>query len=158
MNISSVSVPAVDGSLLPMSSFLGSPLLIINVASECRYTVQYESLRLLDMLYGPRGLKILAFPCNDFGAQEPKSVDEVMLFLASTFRLNIPLFSKISCVAPNIHPLFKLLTDDSSPVTWNFEKFFIDRQGSLVKRFPSDVCLSSIEIQQLIEKLVDPID
>ena len=75
MNISSVSVSAVDCSLLPMSSFLGSPLLIINVASECRYTVQYESLRLLDMLYGPRGLKILAFPCNDFGAQEPKSVD-----------------------------------------------------------------------------------
>ncbi len=158
MNISSVSVPAVDGSLLPMSNFLGSPLLIINVASECRYTAQYESMRLLDMLYGPRGLKILAFPCNDFGAQEPKSVDEVMLFLSSTFRLDIPLFSKINCALPNIHPLFKMLTDDSMPIAWNFEKFLIDRHGSLVKRFPSDVCLSSIEIQQLIEKLVDPID
>ena len=62
MNISSVFVPAIDGSLLPMSNFLGSPLLIINVASECRYTVQYESMCLLDMLYRPRGLKILAFP------------------------------------------------------------------------------------------------
>lgn len=157
MNISSVFVPAVDGSLLPMSIFLGSPLLIINVASECRYTVQYESIRLLDMLYKPRGLKILAFPSNDFGSQEPKSVNEIMLFLSSTFRLNIPLFSKINCVAPNIHPLFKLLTNDSMPVAWNFEKFLIDRQGSLVKRFSSDTCLSSIEIQQTIEMLVDPI-
>jgi len=158
MNISSVFVPAVDGSLLPMSIFLGSPLLIINVASECRYTVQYESIRLLDMLYKPRGLKILAFPSNDFGSQEPKSVNEIMLFLSSTFRLNIPLFSKINCVAPNIHPLFKLLTNDSMPVAWNFEKFLIDRDGSLVKRFSSDTCLSSIEIQETIEKLVDPID
>jgi len=157
MNISSVSVPAVDGSLLPMSNFLGSPLLIINVASECRCTAQYESMRLLDMLYGPRGLKILAFPCNDFGAQEPKSVDEVMLFLSSTFRLDIPLFSKINCILPNIHPLFKMLTDDSMPIAWNFEKFLIDRHGSLVKRFSSDTCLSSIEIQETIEKLVDPI-
>ncbi len=158
MNISSVSVPAVDGSILPMSNFLGSPLLIINVASECRYTAQYESMRLLDMLYGPRGLKILAFPCNDFGAQEPKSVDEVMLFLSSTFRLDIPLFSKINCALPNIHPLFKMLTDDSMPIAWNFEKFLIDRNGSMVKRFPSDTCLSTIVIQQTIEKLVDPIN
>jgi glutathione peroxidase len=157
MNISSVYVPAVDGSLLPMSNFLGSPLLIINVASQCTYTVQYESMRLLDLLYGPRGLRILAFPCNDFGAQEPKSVDEVMLFLSSTFRINIPLFSKINCVPPNIHPLFKMLTNDSMPIAWNFEKFLIDRHGSLVKRFPSDISLSSIEIQQIIEKLVDPI-
>lgn len=157
MNISSVFVPAIDGSLLPMSNFLGSPLLIINVASECRCTAQYESMRLLDMLYRPRGLKILAFPCNDFGALEPKSVDEVMQFLSSTFRLDIPLFSKIICVGPNIHPLFKLLTDDSMSIAWNFEKFLIDRDGSLVKRFPSDICLSSIEIQQTIEMLVDPI-
>ena len=157
MNILSVSVPAVDGSLLPMSNFLGSPLLIINVASECRCTVQYESIRLLDMLYRPRGLKILAFPSNDFGAQEPKSVDEIMLFLSSTFRLNIPLFSKINCVGPSIHPLFKLLTNDSMPVAWNFEKFLIGRQGSLVKRFSSDTCLSSIQIQETIEELVDPI-
>jgi glutathione peroxidase len=158
MNISSVYVPAVDGSLLPMSNFLGSPLLIINVASQCRYTAQYESIRLIDMLYGPRGLKILAFPCNDFGAQEPRSVDEIMFFLSSTFRFKIPLFSKIHCVGPNIDPLFKMLTHDSMPIAWNFEKFLIDRHGSMVKRFPSDTCLSTIEIQQTIEKLVDPIN
>jgi len=69
------TVDAVDCSLLPMCYFLGSPLLIVNVASESRCTVQYESMRLLDVLYGPRGLKILAFPSNDFGAQEPRSVD-----------------------------------------------------------------------------------
>ena len=157
MNISSVAVNSFDNSSLLMSNFLGTPLLIANVASECRYTVQYESMRLLDLLYGPRGLKILAFPCNDFDAQESNSVDEIKAFLLSTFRLNIHLFSKTSCVGPSMHPLFKVLTTDSSPVAWNFEKFLIDRNGFLVKRFHSDTCMSSIDIQQTIESLLDPI-
>jgi len=154
MDLSQIFIPGIDDSEIPMANYLGSPLLIINVASECRYTHHYEMIRLNDMLYRRRGLRTMLFPCNDFGNQEPKSIEEILNLMQSTFRIHLPVFNKTHCVGPQIHPLFQFLTKNSELVKWNFEKFFVNPQGMLEKRFGSSIELSDPDIQMFIDKFL----
>jgi glutathione peroxidase len=154
MDLTQISIPGIDDSQIPMSNFLGSPLLLINVASECRFTYQYESIRLNDILYRHRGLITMLFPCNDFSNQEPKPIEEIIRFMQTTFRINLPVFNKIHCIGPNIHPLFQFLTINSCPVKWNFEKFLISPSGELIKRFDSSQQLSDPSVQLFINQFL----
>src|SRR5207249_4021346 len=120
-------------------------ILIVNVASECGYTPQYKQLQALYAKHKQDGLVILGFPCNDFGAQEPGNDAAVKDFACKTYKVDFDLFSKVKIVGDDASPLYKFLTSKQTnpkhagPVLWNFEKFLIGRDGTVVARFASDV-------------------
>ena len=133
-------------------------LLIVNVASECGYTDQYKALQALHAKYGKDGLAILAFPCNDFGAQEPGDEAKIKAFAKKTYGVEFDLFSKVSILGKDGTPLFKFLTSkESNPknagdVQWNFEKFVIGRDGAIVGRFMADTEPDSQDVMDLLRK------
>lgn len=148
-----------DTSLKPHA---GKVLLIVNVASQCGATPQYGGLEALHQKYGARGLAVLGFPCNDFGAQEPGTAAEIKQFCTTNYKVTFPLFAKIHCAdGPEQHPLFTALTSKGSvlpgPVTWNFSKFLVGRDGKLLARFdtgtePDDAALVKAIEQALAAK------
>jgi glutathione peroxidase len=115
--------------------------LIVNVASECGFTGQYEGLENLYRRYKDRGLVVLGFPCNQFGRQEPGSEQEIKNFCSSKYGVSFPMFSKIDVNGPNAHPLYKYLKEEkkgilgTGKIKWNFTKFLVDRHGTVVGRF-----------------------
>jgi glutathione peroxidase-family protein/ubiquinone/menaquinone biosynthesis C-methylase UbiE len=131
--------------------------LIVNVASECGYTGQYAGLQILHERYAKRGLTIVAFPCNDFGGQEPGSEDEIKEFCKKKFNVTFPMASKIKVKGDEAHPLYKLLTEEKSNpaffghLKWNFEKFLINRDGKVVNRFRTRVRPTSDDLTAAIE-------
>jgi glutathione peroxidase len=135
----------IDGWPVPLSRYEGKVLLVVNVASECRFTHQYANLQRLYMKYKDQGFVVLGFPSNDFGRQEPGSNAEIKAFTSSQFGTLFPLFSKISVKGEDMHPLYQCLTsrqtsgEFSGPITWNFNKFLIDRNGKTIARFPSEI-------------------
>lgn len=143
-----------DTSLKP---FAGKVLLIVNVASQCGATPQYSGLESLYKEHGARGLVVLGFPCNDFGAQEPGTAAEIKQFCATNYKVTFPLFAKVGIAAgPEQHPLFAELTGKSSPlpgpVTWNFSKFLVGRDGKLLARFDSNTEPDDATLVKAIEK------
>jgi glutathione peroxidase len=134
----------IDGQKIELSKYKGKVLLIVNVASECGYTDQYKALQALHAKYAKEGLAILAFPCNDFGQQEPQSEAKIKEFAKKTYGVEFDLFSKVSIGGKTGAPLYQFLTSkDTNPkhagkVKWNFEKFIIARDGTVVARFLSD--------------------
>ena len=135
----------IDGMEISLSGYKGKVLLIVNVASRCGFTPQYKGLQNLYEKYGDRGLDILGFPCNQFGAQEPGEETEIKSFCSLNFGVTFPLFAKIDVNGENAHPLYKFLTKEkpgilgSSGIKWNFTKFLIDRQGRPIRRYaPTD--------------------
>jgi glutathione peroxidase len=136
-------LPDIDGRPLPLSTFRGRVLLLVNVASKCGYTRQYAGLQALYDRHRTRGLAVLAFPANDFGAQEPAPNDQIKLFCTTTYNVTFPLFAKIAVKGPDIHPLYRFLTDPqtnprfSGDIAWNFTKFLISRDGQIIGRYPS---------------------
>jgi glutathione peroxidase len=132
----------IDGRPVDLARYKGKVLLLVNVASECGFTPQYEGLQKLHTQYGKDGLVILGFPCNDFGAQEPGSDAQVKDFAKKTYGVTFELFSKVR-ITKDACPLYQHLTgkDAKSPgaVRWNFEKFLIGRDGNVVARFGSNV-------------------
>jgi len=135
----------ISGVDVPLRSFNGKVLLVVNVASKCGFTPQYAGLQSLYERYRERGFEILGFPANDFLWQEPGSDQEIKQFCSTTYSVNFPLFSKITVKGRNIHPLYRFLTDKetnpsfSGKITWNFNKFLVDRNGRIVNRFDSKV-------------------
>ena len=135
----------ISGVDVPLRSFKGRVLLVVNVASKCGFTPQYAGLQSLYERYRERGFEILGFPANDFLWQEPGSDQEIKQFCSTTYSVNFPLFSKITVKGRNIHPLYRFLTDKetnpsfSGKITWNFNKFLVDRNGRIVNRFDSKV-------------------
>ena len=136
-----ISVKDIDGQERKLNEFKGKAILIVNVASKCGFTSQYEGL---EKLYRDRkqdGLVILGFPCNQFLGQEPGSNAEIKAFCRTRYGVSFPMFAKLDVKGKQQHPLFKALTGDTSPlpgkVTWNFNKFLLDRNGRLVARFGS---------------------
>ncbi len=128
----------IDGNPLPLSRFRGKVLLMVNTASFCGNTPQYESLQLMYERYRDRGLEILAFPANNFGQQEPGSNKDIKTFCYTKYSLTFPLFSKISVKGADKHPLYHYLTEQSAfpgEVEWNFQKYLIDRKGNVVARY-----------------------
>jgi glutathione peroxidase len=135
-----LSVEAIDGQQVALSSYRGKAVLIVNTASECGLTPQYAGLQALHERYGPRGLAVLGFPCNDFGGQEPGSAEEIQTFCTKEFSVTFPLFAKVRAKGDDISPLYRILTEATpagirGPIKWNFTKFLIDPDGKVVARF-----------------------
>ncbi len=142
--------------------YAGKVVLIVNVASKCGHTKQYADLQTLDEKYAQRGLAILAFPCNQFGKQEPGSNEEILEFCTTKFGVKFDLFDKVDVNGDNAAPLFAHLTSDKTglsdtgDVKWNFEKFLVDRQGKVIARFRSKVNPMSPAMVQAIEAALGP--
>ena len=132
----------IDGKTQSLSVYKGHPLLIVNTASLCGFTPQYTDLENLYKKYSGRGLRIAAFPANEFGAQEPGGDAEIKKFCLTKYSVSFDLYSKIIVKGPGIHPLYKYLTTESGhpgDIPWNFAKFLIDGRGKVVSRFePQD--------------------
>ena len=145
---------SLDGKPVNLSKYQGSVVLIVNVASECGYTPQYEGLQALHKKYAARGLCILGFPSNDFGAQEPGSNSEIADFCKKNYGVEFDMFSKITVLGTGQTPLYKTLTSTpgfSGNVDWNFEKFLLSRDGKVIGRFKSPVEPLSAEMTKAIE-------
>lgn len=157
-NISDIAVKTVDGNEEKFADYKGMVLLIVNVASYCGYTPQYHGLEELNQQYGDRGLRVLGFPCNDFGAQEPGTNAEIADFCETNYGISFELFDKVHAKGSQQHPLYQTLTNSVEPkgdVAWNFEKFLIGKQGEVVARFGSGVTPTSAELIQAIEAELD---
>lgn len=154
-NIHEISVRDMDGKEIKLSEYKGKVLMIVNVASKCGYTKQYAGLENLYEKYKSKGFEILAFPCNDFGGQEPGTNKEIREFCTATFGVKFKLFDKIKVLGENKSKLYSVLTNndktESGDIKWNFEKFIISKNGDIVARFRSAVEPESKEIVSVIE-------
>lgn len=148
------SLRTIEGKPLPMKSFAGKPVLVVNVASFCGLTPQYADLEKLHEAYGPKGLVVLGVPCNDFGAQEPKSEGEIVKFCESTYGVKFPLASKEKVIGPDAHPLYKWIAGELGEEAlpkWNFHKYLIGKDGQILETFGSRVSPGSAEVKKSIE-------
>lgn len=140
--IYSFTMKTIDGMEKPLSTYKGQVLLLVNTASLCGFTPQYDSLETLHQKYKDKGLRVLGFPANEFGAQEPGTDAEIKSFCRMKYSIGFDLFSKIVVKGPGIHPLYQFLTTESGfngDIGWNFAKFLVDRQGTVAARFgPED--------------------
>jgi glutathione peroxidase len=149
---------SIDGKPLPLASYRGKVLLLVNVASHSIFTAQYEGLQALYAKYQDQGLVLLAFPSNDFGQEEPDSNDAIRQFAADKYKVAFPMFAKVSLAGEHMSPLYQFLTDKQAnpatggPIRWNFTKFLADRDGKIVGRFEPDVTPDSPELAAAIEK------
>lgn len=156
-SIYSYTLKDIDGWPVPLSRYKGEVLLVVNVASECRFTHQYANLQRLYMKYRDQGFVVLGFPANNFGHQEPGTDAEIKEFTDRQFNIMFPLFSKISVKGRNMHPLYQCLTSPQAsgefagPITWNFNKFLIDKDGKTIARFPSEMDPLDPQIIEAIE-------
>lgn len=158
-SIYQIQVKDINGQLVTLEKYKNQVLLIVNVASKCGFTYQYEGLEKIYAKYKDQGLVVLGFPSNDFGGQEPGTEAEIKNFCQLNYKVDFPLFAKGPVSGDDIQPLFKYLTTAANPdhtgrVLWNFEKFVINRQGKLVDRFRSITKPESEKITGLIEKLL----
>jgi glutathione peroxidase len=149
---------SIDGKPLPLASYRGKVLLIVNVASNSNFTPQYEALQTLYVKYQAQGLVVLAFPSDDFGKEEPTGNDEIKKAIGEKYKVTFPLFAKISMTGEHIAPLYEFLMDKQAnpttggPIRWNFTKFLVDREGKVAQRFEPDVTPDSPELAAAIEK------
>jgi glutathione peroxidase len=140
-SITKFEVRAADGSAISLDQWRGKVLLIVNTASKCGFTPQYEGLEALHRRYAERGFEVLGFPCNQFGAQEPGDAAEIANFCSLTYDVTFPVFAKIDVNGAGADPLFQRLKADapglmgSKAIKWNFTKFLVDRQGRTVRRY-----------------------
>lgn len=152
----SLTVNNIDGIPIKLSDYNENVVLVVNVASFCGYTSQYEDLEKLYQQYKSKGFTILAFPCNDFGNQEPGSLDEIKDFCSTKYSVTFPLFEKVVILGDQQHPLYTRLTNNENvekgPVKWNFEKFILGKNGVVLGRFPSNVKPFDEKITSIIEK------
>lgn len=137
------SAPSLGGEPVSLAQFEGKVLLIVNVASECGFTGQYQALQALYDKYHAQGFFVLGFPCNQFGAQEPGSSEEIAQFCTERYSVTFPMFDKINVNGPDAHPLYRWLKAQKSGVLgspgikWNFTKFLIGRNGQVLGRYGS---------------------
>lgn len=159
-SIYEVEARDIDGNLVRLDQYRGKALLVVNVASKCRFTPQYEGLQRLYDKYQSRGLVVLGFPANNFAWREPGTDAEIKEFCTSKYNVTFPIFSKISVAGEDIHPLYRYLTDEAlnpqlgGKVTWNFNKYLVAPDGSPVAHFASDLVPESPEIVGAIESLL----
>jgi glutathione peroxidase len=151
----SIPVKDIDGKDTSLKAYKGKVLLIVNVASRCGNTPQYAALETAYEKYKKQGFEILAFPCNDFGAQEPGTADEIKTFCTSKYSVSFPLFAKIHVKGEEKHPLYAALTGPEATfpgdIEWNFTKFLVGRDGKVIKRFFHKTKPDSPEVIEAIE-------
>ena len=147
----------IDGKDIKLNSYKGKTILIVNTASKCGYTPQYEGLQKIYDKYKDQGFVILGFPANNFGGQEPGSNEEIKEFCTMKYKVSFPMFAKISVKGDDIHPLYAFLTsketdpDFAGDIPWNFSKFLIDRDGKIIARFSPKDAPESEKVVQAIE-------
>jgi glutathione peroxidase len=154
-NVHDFSAKTIDGQDKKLAEYEGHPLLIVNVASKCGLTPQYEGLEKLQKEYGERGLRVLGFPANEFGAQEPGSNEDIKAFCTSNYGVDFDMFGKVVVKGAGIHPLFDFLTTKSpftGDIKWNFNKFLVGKDGEVIARFEPQVEPTSPEVRAAIEK------
>ena len=151
-------VKDIDGKDIKLKKYKGSVLLVVNTASKCGYTPQYEGLQVTFDKFKDKGLVVLGFPANNFGGQEPGTAAEIKEFCESKYKVTFPMFAQISVKGDDADPLYAYLTSkETNPqfagdITWNFNKFLIDRKGNIVARFTSKETPTSEAVTQAIEK------
>ena len=156
VNISKVAVFSSENHKITFDHYKGNVLLIVNVASKCGFTKQYKALQNLQDKYASKGFKVLGFPCNDFGNQEPGELEEIKKFCSTTYGVNFQIFHKVHAKGNTTEPFTTLnQVSPAGDVEWNFEKFLINSNGDAVARFKSSIEPESSEITKAIEKLVN---
>jgi glutathione peroxidase len=153
------AVVTIDGKEAKLSDYRGKAVLIVNTASRCGYTPQYEGLEALYKEYQPKGLVVLGFPSNDFMGQEPGTEAEIVEFCKSKYDVSFPMFSKVHTTGADIHPLFKALTTEGpaelhGDVAWNFNKFLVDPDGHLRARWGSKVTPEDPGLRKMIDQVL----
>jgi glutathione peroxidase-family protein len=152
------SVTTIEGQSINLSTYKDKVLLIVNTASQCGFTPQYQGLQALYEKYASQGLVILGFPCNQFGQQEPGSASEIQSFCKTRFGVTFPLFQKVDVNGKDAHPLFQYLTKaapglfGTETIKWNFTKFLVDRNGKVVERYAS--LAKPEDLRKAIQKLL----
>ena len=142
MSIFEHPINTLDGQPADLADHEGAALLLVNVASKCGLTTQYTGLEELQQTYGDRGLRVLGFPCNQFGGQEPGTAEEIATFCSTTYGVTFPMFEKIDVNGPDRHPIYAELTavpdadGYAGDVRWNFEKFLVDPDGNVTRFNP----------------------
>ena len=147
----------IGGNGSSLAAFKGKVVLVVNVASECGYTPQYEGLQKLYQNYKDKGLVLVGFPANNFGAQEPGTNEQILTFCQTKYHVTFPMMAKISVKGKDKHPLFTYLTEQSpikGEIKWNFSKFLLDKDGKLVARYDSGVKPEDPELTSRIESLL----
>jgi glutathione peroxidase len=158
MSIYDIEVKDIDGKVFTMEKYKGKVMLIVNVASKCGFTGQYEGLEKLHKKYHQQGLAVLGFPCNQFLSQEPGTEEQIKEFCSLTFGVQFDMFSKIDVNGENTHPLYQYLKKNSKGllgtdlIKWNFTKFLVDKDGKVIQRYAPSTKPS--EIEQDIKKLL----
>ena len=150
-------VKDIEGKDVNLADYKGKPLLIVNVASKCGATPQYENLQAVYEQFKDKGLVILGFPANNYGGQEPGTDEEIKTFCTSTYDVSFPMFSKVSVKGDDQAPLFKYLTAAENPdkqgdIGWNFEKFLVNKDGKLIRRFATGTKPDAPEVTEAITK------
>lgn len=152
------SLKDIDHKEVNLGQYRGKVVLMVNVASRCGYTPQYEGLQKVYLKYKDRGFVILGFPANNFMSQEPGTDEEIKTFCSTKYNVTFPIFSKLSVKGDDIHPLYKFLTsketnpDFGGDIKWNFSKFLVDKSGKIIARFEPAVKPESDPVIQAIEK------
>ncbi len=160
MSLYEIPVNRLDGSPSSLGDFKGKAALIVNVASRCGLTPQYEGLEELHERLSERGFTVVGFPCNQFGAQEPGTADEIATFCSTTYGVTFPLFEKIDVNGDDRHPIYGELTKvadadgHAGDIRWNFEKFVLAPDGEIVARFNPTVVPDAPELTETIEKVL----
>ncbi|NUN70710.1 MAG: glutathione peroxidase [Bacteroidetes bacterium] len=153
----SFTMKSLEGRDVPLSTYKGKVVMVVNTASFCGYTPQYKDLEAIYKQYKEKGFVILGFPANDFGKQEPGKDEDIAAFCERNYGVTFPMFSKISVKGKGIHPLYEYLTTQTQfkeEIGWNFTKFVVDKNGAVVAKFESKVKPTDKEVLAAVEKLL----
>jgi glutathione peroxidase len=157
MSIYDPPLHSLAGDPTSLGDYRGKALLVVNVASQCGLTPQYEGLERLQKTYGDKGFTVLGFPCNQFGEQEPGTSEEIATFCSTTYGVTFPLFAKVEVNGEHRHPVYDELTavpdadGEAGDIQWNFEKFLVSPEGEIVQRFRPMVDPEAPEVTDAIE-------
>ncbi len=163
MGLYDIAARTNAGAEASLGAYRGQVLLIVNTASRCGFTPQYAGLQALQDRYGPEGFSVIAFPCDQFGHQEPGSDAEIKTFCDTSYRITFPLFAKIDVNGPKAHPLYTFLKAQKgggllgSAIKWNFSKFLVGRDGTVLERFPPQTTPAAIgpKIEAALRQPID---
>jgi glutathione peroxidase len=151
MSLYDLTATTIDLQPQPLSAYRGKVALVVNTASECGYTPQYDGLEQLSRAYTGRGLVVLGFPSNDFGGQEPGTEAQIKDFCSTRYHVSFPLFSKVATKGPDQSPVYQFLTAKHEAPRWNFHKYLVGRDGEVIRTFGHRVTPGDADLRAAIE-------
>ncbi|UFH48635.1 glutathione peroxidase [Pseudomonas sp. KNUC1026] len=150
----SFELRTLEGKPLPLSTFKGKVVLVVNVASKCGLTPQYAALEALHKSHAERGFSVLGLPCNQFGGQEPGGAEDIQRFCSLNYGVSFPMGEKLEVNGEARHPLYQWLVGEGDDISWNFEKFLIGRDGRVLAHFSPRTAPDAPEVTQAVEKAI----